>query len=343
VADGHNEVIHPQHLRCGAAELPVAQEEPWVAPGLALAGVAGLRPVGERWASAGWYPHRRVALRGSGGGRVRLLEAAGGTSLGTVDRARAVRELHEGAVHLHRGEPYLVVELDLDAGRATLLPHIEDWYTQVRGETRVEILEPASGAGARLAAELAVPAGVALGRVRVVHEVTGYVRKRYRSDTVLDERPLELPPESFDTQAAWLVLDEEARAAGIPAEAFPSAIHALEHTLIGLLPAFVLCERADVGGVSYPRHPQLATPALFVYDGAPGGVGYAAAGAHAIGRWLAAARDRLATCPCRAGCPRCVLSPKCGNGNQYLDKGAARRLAEAVMARLAAARAVPSA
>ena len=337
VADGHNEVIHPQHLRCGAAERPLAQDEAWVAPGLALADVPGLRPVGGRWVSERWYPHRRVALRGTGGGRVRLVEAAGGASLGTVERARAVRELYEGAVHLHRGEPYLVVELDLDGGRATLLPHIEDWYTQVRSETRVEILEPsAGGTGARLALELGLPEAVELGRVRVVHEVTGYVRKRYRSETVLDERPLDLPPESFETQAAWVRLDAEARDAGIEPERFPSAIHALEHTLIGLLPAFVLCERADVGGVSYPTHPQLGGPALFVYDGAPGGVGYAAAGAHVIGRWLEAARERLASCPCRAGCPRCVLSPKCGNGNQYLDKDAARRLAEAVLGRRAA-------
>lgn len=105
--------------------------------------------------------------------------------------------------------------------------------------------------------------------------------------------------------------------------------------MIGLLPAFVLCERADVGGVSYPLHPQLAEPAMFVYDGAPGGVGYAEAGASQLPRWLAAAHARLRDCPCRTGCPRCILSPKCGNGNQYLDKAAAFALADAWADRLA--------
>jgi DEAD/DEAH box helicase domain-containing protein len=119
-------------------------------------------------------------------------------------------------------------------------------------------------------------------------------------------------------------------------------MHALEHALIGLLPAFVLCERADVGGVSYPLHPQTGEPTLFVYDGAAGGVGYAAAGAHVALRWLEAARERLASCRCRSGCPRCVLSPKCGNGNQHLDKEAALRLADALRARLRRGEAEPA-
>src|SRR5690606_9586064 len=112
---------------------------------------------------------------------------------------------------------------------------------------------------------------------------------------------------------------------GPAAADMPGALHALEHTLIGLLPSFVLCER----GVSYPLYPPSGEPLVFIYDGAPGGVGYARAGAAAFVAWLEAARDLLSACPCAAGCPRCVLSPKCGNGNQFLDKQAALTLAEA--------------
>lgn len=338
VADGHNDVIHAAHLPCAAAEAPLDAHEAWLAPGIDLDGVPGLRRVQRRWLATGRFPHRRVSLRGGGLGRVRLVEAAEGRSLGSVDVARAARELHVGAVHLHRGDPYLVVELDLEAGRATLLPHIEDWFTQVRGETRVDVLENGADGDVRLAGELGLEAGVSVGRVRVVHEVSSYVRKRYRTGAILEERALDLPPESYETQAAWLVMADEARSASVAPDVFAAGMHALEHTLIGLLPAFVLCERADVGGVSYPWHPELGQPTLFVYDGAPGGVGYAAAGASVALRWLEAARERLEACPCAAGCPRCVLSPKCGNGNQYLDKAAARQLAEALLARLGRSR-----
>ena len=316
VADPFNVDIHPLHLRCAAAELPLQDAESVVAPGLDLATVNGLVHTRRGWSHAGGYPHRRVAVRGSGRGRVRLKDAEGG-SLGIVDASQAVRELHPGAVYLHQGEPYLVVRLDLAAGLAALVPHIEDWYTQVRSETDVEVLD----AGALLAPA----AGLRVGRVRVTTQVTGYVRKRYLTEAILEERVLDLPPYAFDTQAAWFGAD--AATAGIPASDVPGALHALEHTLIGLLPAFVLCERADVGGVSYPLYPPTGEQTVFIYDGYPGGVGYAHAGAVVFPRWLGAAADLLNDCPCSSGCPRCVLSPKCGNGNQYLDKAAAMRLA----------------
>src|SRR5690606_5283405 len=142
-----------------------------------------------------------------------------------------------------------------------------------------------------------------------------------------------LPDVTYQTQALWF---EPHDLPGGPAgQDMPAALHALEHTLIQLLPAFVLCERADIGGVSYPYYPATQQCAVFIYDGYPGGVGYARAGAAVFETWLAAARDLLASCPCKAGCPRCVLSPKCGNGNQTLDKAAALVLAQALLARLA--------
>ena len=320
IADPFNAEIHPLHLHCAAAELPLQEGEALVDPGLDLDRVEGLRRGRGGWVHTGGYPHRRVSVRGTGGGRVRL-RSAEGASLGIVDASAAVRELHPGAVYLHQGDPFQVVRLDLAAGVAHLVPHIEDWYTQVRSETEVTVL-----------AEdvlLAPRAGVRIGRVRVTTHVTGYVRKRYVTEAILEERPLELPPHVFDTQAMWFVADAALQGQSTPE--MPSALHALEHTLIGLLPAFVLCERADVGGVSYPLYPPTGERTVFIYDGSPGGVGYAHAGALVFGRWLRAATDLLAKCPCSAGCPRCILSPKCGNGNQYLDKGAALRLARRLL------------
>src|SRR5690606_6497831 len=313
-----------------AAELPLAQDEDLVAPWVELAAVEGLSERAGRYRSLRRYPHRRVQLRGSGGKLVRLKDGMG-RSLGATDFATALRELHPGAVYLHQGEQYLVASLDLERGVARLLPHIEDYYTQPRSETDIEVLGPLPARESAVGVLEAPPPGVHVGRVRVRHQVVGYVRKRYYSEAVLEERALDLPEVTYDTQALWFDLRGVEGLAAVGD--LPGALHALEHTLIGLLPSFVLCERADVGGVSYPLYPPLQEPLVFIYDGAPGGVGYARAGAAAFEAWLTAARDLLAACGCEAGCPRCVLSPKCGNGNQFLDKGAALRLAEALLAR----------
>lgn len=292
--------------------------------------MAGLAASAGRYRSVSRYPHRRVQLRGTGGKLIRLKDGMG-HSLGATDFATALRELHPGAVHLHQGEQYMVASLDLERGVARLLPHIEDYYTQPRSETDIEVLGPLPERQREPGVLDRPPPGVWVGRVRVRHQVVGYVKKRFFSEAVLEERALDLPEVSYDTQALWFDLSG---AGNLPAAIdLPGALHALEHTLIGLLPSFVLCERADVGGVSYPLYPATGGPLVFVYDGAPGGVGYARAGASVFRSWLAAARDLLAACPCEAGCPRCVLSPKCGNGNQYLDKAAALTLAEALLDR----------
>lgn len=318
VADAFNREIHPLHVDCAAAELPISVDEGVLAPWFDPAERARLYRCGDRWCHAGRYPHRRLRIRG-GGSRVTLVDGYGKV-LGESDLASALRDLHPGAVYLHQGDTFLVAALDLERGQAILLPHIEEFYTQARSETDIEILDVDRDSGR-----------LHTGAVRVTSSVTGYVKKRYITEAILDERLLDLPEQSYSTQAIWF---EAADVAGSLAAAdLPGALHALEHTLIGLLPAFVLCERADVGGVSYPVYPPTGSPLVFIYDGHPGGVGYSHSGADSFTRWLEAARDLLRDCPCSAGCPRCVLSPKCGNGNLYLDKQAALKLAQALLAK----------
>ncbi len=315
VAEVFNTELHPLHLACAAAEKPVRDEEGYAASWLEPQGQLVKRQ--GAWHYLGRYPHRRVSVRGTGGKPIVLKDGLGRT-VGVSDLSTALRELHPGAVYLQQGETYLVANLDLQAGVATLLPHIEDYYTQTRSTTDIEVT----------AREFELY-GVSVGRVRVATQYTSYVKKRYFSEAALEERTLDLPEVAYPTQALWFSVKHVAKA--VPPADLPSAMHALEHTLIGLLPAFVLCERADVGGVSYPLYPRAGEPVIFIYDGYPGGVGYARAGAAVFPEWLSAARELLANCPCQRGCPSCILSPKCGNGNQYLDKGAALKLAEALL------------
>ncbi len=320
VADPFNPYLYPPHLHAAAWELPLQKKEPLYRPELAGGGFV---EKGERIYTQKRFPHKEIVLRGSGA--TFTLKDAFGQTLGHLDERQAYTEAHPGAVFLHQGEAYLVKDFDLGARTITLLPSLEDYYTQPLTETDVRVL---SGEEVR--------PGVWVGRVEIAERVTGYVKKRYLTEAVLDEVPLELPELRYTTEAVWFHV--EPKWLGAEAEALlPSGIHALEHAMIGLLPLFVLAERADIGGVSYPFYPHPLPsgggPTIFIYDGHPGGVGYARAGAHRFSEWIHATAALLADCPCENGCPRCILSPKCGNQNRFLDKHAARALAEALTLR----------
>jgi DEAD/DEAH box helicase domain-containing protein len=86
------------------------------------------------------------------------------------------------------------------------------------------------------------------------------------------------------------------------------------------MPLVALCDRGDIGGISIPLHPQVRSGCVFIYDGHPGGVGIAARGFECLEDLLGRVLELLKSCPCEEGCPSCVVSPKCGNGNRPLDK-----------------------
>jgi DEAD/DEAH box helicase domain-containing protein len=175
---------------------------------------------------------------------------------------------------------------------------------------------------------------VALGEVEVTSQVVGYLR-RLPSGQVLDAVPLQLPPSTLRTRAVWYTIAEELlETAGLASSSWPGALHAAEHAAIGLLPLVATCDRGDIGGVSTARHPDTGEPTVFVHDGHPGGAGFADRGHAALRPWLTATREAIVACECSAGCPSCVQSPKCGNGNEPLDKAGAVVLLETVLGTL---------
>jgi DEAD/DEAH box helicase domain-containing protein len=167
--------------------------------------------------------------------------------------------------------------------------------------------------------------------VEVTTATVAYQRRRLSSGEVMEVVDLELPPRALPTRACWCTVPLEVVAeARLDPVRVLSAVHAAEHAMIGMLPLFTICDRWDVGGVSMAMHPATGEPTIFVYDGYPGGAGIAELAFEAADRHLSAALAVIEACPCLAGCPSCVQSPKCGNWNEYLDKEAAISLLRAI-------------
>jgi hypothetical protein len=65
----------------------------------------------------------------------------------------------------------------------------------------------------------------------------------------------------------------------------------------------------------------------------PRGAGLAERSFRRFAEHQARTRETIATCRCRSGCPSCVQSPKCGNGNDPLDKRGAVQVLDLLLAR----------
>ena len=332
ILDHANPRVLDGHVRAAAFEAPIDERDRVFlgdaalerAEVLAAAGELQRTPAGYAWSGRD-YPAARVSLRSTGPEAVSVVEVGTGQILGLVEEERTHSTVHEGAVYLHLGETYRVLSLDLQARAALVEPFDGDYYTQTKRETTTAI-EDARRAERRLGLELS------FGAVSVTEQVVAYQKRSLRSQEAFELCPLDLPPQTFDTEAIWFCpepellesLDEEPRLLG--------TLHAAEHSLIALLPLWAMCDRWDIGGLSTNLHFQTGRPTIFVYDGHSGGVGITERGFEQFEGWVTDTAKLLAGCACEHGCPSCVQSPKCGNLNEPLDKEGALQLLRRMLA-----------
>ncbi len=332
VIDPSNPYVLGPQLLCAATELPLTDAEVrgWgatdVADALVDDGLLRRRASGY-FAAPGIDPHQAVNIRGSSGDQIAILESDTGRLLGGVEAGRATLSVHPGAVYLHQGETYVVDTLDFDEGVA--LVHADDpgYATYAREVTDITV----TGDGER-----STLGDVVLGLVpvAVTNQVVGYLR-RTPAGEVIDFVELDMPARTLETVAVMYTINAETlESNGIGWSQVPGALHAAEHAAIGLLPLVASCDRGDIGGLSTAVGPDTGLPTVFVYDGYPGGAGFAERGFRQAATWLSATADAIEACECPHGCPSCVQSPKCGNGNKPLDKSAAVRVLRLVLSEL---------
>ncbi len=330
IVDPGNEPVARAHLVCAAAELPLSRggdraylERHAATVGDLLREAKLLETAeGDELVSPRRRPQRDVNIRG--GGKTFAIEDVGrGRVIGTVDGVRVFHECHPGAVYLHAGRQFLVEELRIDERRVRAAAANVDYFTTPLTEKETEILavlrERRDGPGDRLRARLC--------ELKVTERVVGFQRKRIQGQEVIDQQALELPPSEWETVGVvWEAPRAVQETLAGEGEHFMGALHASEHAAISLVPILALCDRGDLGGISMPFHPQVGCGCVFLYDGHPGGVGIAARAFEELPELLTRVLALLDGCPCDDGCPSCVQSPKCGNGNRPLDKAGAARV-----------------
>lgn len=326
ILDPESEEIFLAHLVAAAYELPLSPSDEeflgprWQPAAQRLVKLGLLRERGGRYLPRGDdFPARRIALRSASPDSVAVVESEGGEMIGSVETARAHSAVHPGAIYLHMGRSYEVAHLDLHARHALVRPFTGDWYTQPKKETDTQIER----------VEMTREVGnfpLSFGTVSVTEQVTAFQRKRVSDHEVLDLVALDMPEERFATQALWYELSDMALSDDFPLDVLQGSLHAAEHAQIAVLPLIAMCDRWDIGGLSTAFHAQTGRATVFIYDGHPGGVGITRLGFHRFEDLVRDALRLIGECPCSAGCPSCVQSPKCGNLNEPLNKNGALEL-----------------
>ncbi|MBV8160811.1 MAG: DEAD/DEAH box helicase [Acidimicrobiia bacterium] len=335
VVNPSNPFVLLPHLTCAAYEKPLVPEDEafWADLGDGVFEDAvrqlvvddRLRVRGGRAFSRGpGAPAASVGLRTGSAAEYRIVDEDG-RLIGTVDENRAFSMVHPGALYLHQGQQYRVRALDLGDRAALVLPSRADEYTQARTDIDIRILatDDTTAVGR---------SRLSLGAVEVTEQVVAYQRKHLFTGEVLDVVELDLPPTRLVTRAFWYtVADGALTESGVGPARVPGTVHAVEHAGIGILPLFTICDRWDVGGVSTNWQRQTGLATIVIYDGYPGGAGIAELGFAAGRRHLETTLEVVSSCPCEAGCPSCVQSPKCGNWNEPLDKSGAVALLRTIL------------
>ena len=303
-------ILGPQ-LICAAYERPLAPSECELFGESALEVAEEKDRAGELMFQSGHFyypgfepPAMKVNIRGIGGETVRL--TVGSEEIGTMEFGRALRGAHEGAVYLHRGEPFEVTEFDIERLEARMQRFSGQYYTQAKIQSYLEPGRSVSETG---------PFGLA--GCKVTTQVIGFSKKIFDGDTVMDVLPLELPAQSFDTVCLRIDMPQlnmehyEQQAAGV---------HGVEHALLALAPLFAGCDPNDLGSSWFAMFHETLCPAIFIYDQTPGGIGLAEELFRRAEELLNAAIDRISKCECQNGCPGCMFLPGCEMGNEQLDK-----------------------
>jgi DEAD/DEAH box helicase domain-containing protein len=320
--DPGNPQILKKHILCAAYESPIAVSEMSSFGETALEIAESLDRSGDLQFQRGRFyypsfgaPAAEFNIRGSTSQEVTLI--VDGVTLGAMELWRALMQAHQGAVYLHRGDTYLVEELDLTTHTAQLKPATVDYYTQAVTQS---ILSADKSSGRKSMAD----SEASICNVSVTDMVTEYRIRALDGETILGTEPLDLPAQSYETSAirfdlAPFIFDENAlKEIG--------GIHGVEHALLAVAPLIAGCDRGDLGSVWYSVFPETTRPAIFIFDRTPGGVGLADRLYKSLGGWVKAAFQLLSSCDCPTGCPGCLMSPRCECGNEPLDKQYAMRI-----------------
>ena len=329
----NNKYILENHICCAAKEIPVAiddykqfsvQDKDFFKECIEeLIAESLLMKRNEKYYWKGsFYPNERYGLNDLSNKSYKVILKTSNKEelLTTEDESYVFRDLHQGAVYLYEAESYVVEQLDFEDRKVYLRKSDVNFYTQSLKYTEITpievIFQKEIGPNNQIKAFF--------GNVKVDHEYYAYKVIDTITQEIQARKPLEdIPIITFDTQSFWFLIPFEIqKELELEGYNLGGAIHALEHAIIAIAPVLAQISRWDLGGVSIDFDPINQQPIIYIYDAFKGGIGISETLFFNLIELLNLTYRLIDSCNCVAenGCPACIMSPKCGNNNEPLDK-----------------------
>jgi len=328
-----NSMILINHLKCAAFELPFAEGEAFGKsdPSKMLKFLEEERVLhlsGGQWHwMSDSYPADQISLRSVSSDNFLVLDASEeNRTVAEVEFTDAPSTLHEKAIYLCEGKPFLVERMDYGGRRAYVRPVEVDYYTDAITYNHLRILD-------YFEREDLGRSRRAHGEVHVLEQVVGFKKIKFYTLENLGSGEVLLPEQEMHTTAYWLTIPRPLLE-GLslsPAEV-GNGLLGLVHALQSVASLFLMSDPHDlatyIGDESIlERPPEKPTPAdlspfssagqlaparpdfqpsLFLYDNYPGGIGLSPQLYQLHEELLRKTLGLIQACPCRHGCPSCV-------------------------------------
>ena len=326
VVDKNNLLIQLSHIRAAAAEIPLTLNDIQIFPALGetipiLLRAGELNSQNGKYAWAGSsFPAGDFGLRNIDKAKYKLINKETNKEITQMDELQAFREIHKGAVYMHDGVQYEVLQLDLESRTAYAMPFLGDYYTMPNSNTQIQVLhEIMEKEYARLK--------IGFGDVNVEDSIHMYKKLQFHNHQNLGNEQLEEPLfKAFDTESTWLKLPEnvvrayrrllqlDPRSGIVRNDHFEGICYAILNAAMMV----TMTEKEDIGTTvsmnAFSKDAEMGESVhLYIYDKYVGGLGYAEKIYEVVEEIIQNAITMVGGCQCEDGCAACI-------GDYRLDK-----------------------
>lgn len=331
--DLENMLVKEGHIQCAAYEMPIRPKEDAKYFGDDIEQLCLERLIQD---DSGFYhthdrfrplPAKFVSIRDTEDDHFAIVDITNGRNvvLEELEASRATFTIYDGAIFLHQGVTYLVRDFNPDKHMARVEKVKVDWTTTQRDYTDVDPVQTEAIRKIKGSMSRAFH-----GTIKIKQVVFGYF-KVDRRNRVLDAVHVDNPPVLRYSKGMWIDLPKRAlEILDSRRLHIAGAIHAAEHSLMSMIPNFVLSMPGDVRTECKNSLKEFARqttnrkrPARLTFYDAKGGAGGSGISTKAfdhVDMLLQQALERVQACHCPSGCPECVASEFCKHANEVMSK-----------------------